>query len=318
MEVRPSSAMNTAKHPHFLIIGAPKSGTTWLVQTLRANSVYLPPNEIHYFSRLFTRKDWTWYIHHFADARPSDVIGENSNTYLTDRDAAGRIRSRLPNAKIVAVLRNPIERAYSGYCMQLARGKVGNDVEKYLDPQNLQTSLIVEYGKYHAMLQRYVDAFPAEQLFIAIYDDLLENAREELVRLATFLGAPQRELVKPLSTRINARKTVSIAYPLRRFLWPMVCREAVRRPLVKLLRGVPLWQRAESALSGPVAYPPLPKRTRCRLAEYYADDVRQLSRMLGRDLSCWLNPPVSQIRGNGVAALSLAPYDKARGRGPGQ
>ena len=304
MTVRPSSATARAIHPHFFIIGAAKAGTTWLVQTLRANSVYLPSDEIHYFSRLFTKKDWTWYIHHFADASPGDVIGENSNTYLTDREAAGRIRLRLPDAKLVAVLRNPIERAYSGYCMQLARGKVSNDVEKYLDPQNPQTSFIVEYGKYHAMLQRYFDAFPAEQVFIAIYDDLLENARAELVKLATFLGAPQRELVKPLFTKVNARKTVSIAYPLRRFLWPMMCREAVRRPLVKVLRGMPLWQLAESGLSAPVAYPPLPERTRCRLAEYYADDVRQLSHILGRDLSCWLKPPVSQV--GETASLPLA------------
>jgi hypothetical protein len=293
MKVRLPLERNTATHPHFLIIGAPKSGTTWFVEVLRmASHIYMPRDEIHYFSRFFTRRNWGWYVHHFSDAKLDDLIGENSNTYLTDADAAGRIRSCLPDAKLVAVLRNPIERAYSGYCMQLARGKIGMNVEKYLDPSNPQTSIIIENGKYHAMLQRYVDAFPVDQLFIVIYDDILQDARAELVKLASFLGMAQPEMVQPLFTRVNARKTVSIAYPIRRFLWPIVRREAVRRPLVKVLRRMPLWRRMESALSVPVAYPALPEPLRCRLAEYYADDVFKLSRMLGRDLSFWLESAV--------------------------
>jgi hypothetical protein len=111
----------------FLIIGATKSATTWLQRSLKADpSVVMPTRdlELHYFSREFHRGS-KWYLSHFPDRKEvGQVVGERSNSYLDTPQVAGRVHAALPHAKLVAQLRNPVDRAYSDYCMLYRRGEV--------------------------------------------------------------------------------------------------------------------------------------------------------------------------------------------------
>ena len=120
----------------FLIIGATKSATTWLQRSLQADPlVSMPDPELHYFSREFGRGD-DWYLSQFPPNAPA-LSSRAKNPTLTwrAREAADRIASKLPNVKLVVQLRNPVERAYSDYCMMYRRGEVGRDIERYLDPR---------------------------------------------------------------------------------------------------------------------------------------------------------------------------------------
>jgi hypothetical protein len=119
--------------PDFVIIGATKSATTWLLQNLRAHpQVFMPSPEIHYFSRHFDRGP-AWYRSHFETAPEDHVVGEKSASYLPHPETPRRLRELLPEARLVAQLRNPIERVYSDYCMHYRRGEVGRDLARYLD-----------------------------------------------------------------------------------------------------------------------------------------------------------------------------------------
>ena len=90
--------------------------------------------ELHYFSREFDR-DNQWYRSHFPQTKEvGKVVGERSNSYLDTPYLARSVYTALPHAKLVAQL-NPVDRAYSDYCMLYRRGEVGGNIENYLDPR---------------------------------------------------------------------------------------------------------------------------------------------------------------------------------------
>ena len=127
--------MSEYRLPDFVIIGAAKAATTWLSYNLSAHpEVLLPSQELHYFSR-FHGKSQDWYRAHFRDAQETQLIGEKSASYLADPATPLRLHGLMPRAKLIAQLRNPIERAYSDYCMHYRRGEVSRDIARYLDPE---------------------------------------------------------------------------------------------------------------------------------------------------------------------------------------
>ncbi len=106
--------------PNFLIIGAAKSATSFFARQLSGNpKIFICDCEPHFFS-LNYHKGIDWYSKNFQGAGNNTLVAEKSNTYLYMSNAPERICSMLPNVKILAILRNPIERAYAGYCMQYA------------------------------------------------------------------------------------------------------------------------------------------------------------------------------------------------------
>ncbi|HLC30378.1 MAG TPA: sulfotransferase, partial [Dehalococcoidia bacterium] len=117
--------------PNFFIVGAPRAGTTSLHAYLRKiPSIYLPPiKEINFFSQ-FSPVEWpipsiddeNWYRGLFADAGDRPAVGDATPTYLYDEGAAQRIFARIPGAKIIILLRDPIDRAYSHYLMAVNKG----------------------------------------------------------------------------------------------------------------------------------------------------------------------------------------------------
>ncbi|MDH3665210.1 MAG: sulfotransferase domain-containing protein, partial [Alphaproteobacteria bacterium] len=121
--------MTTERRPDFIIIGATKSATTWLQRCLQQHpQIFMPMSELHYFSRCYDRGD-AWYQAQFAGAAPGQLIGEKSNSYFDEPPAETRLKGYAPSARLIAQLRNPIDRAYSDYCMLLRRGEVDRDIE---------------------------------------------------------------------------------------------------------------------------------------------------------------------------------------------
>ncbi|MBC9031383.1 sulfotransferase [Sphingomonas sp. JC676] len=270
----------TQRHlPQFLIIGAVKAATTWIADQLRArDDVFLPGPEPHYFSRAYDRGE-NWYASLFAEARIGQLIGEKSADYLADGEAPVRTAALLPNAMLIAQLRNPVDRAYSDYCMHFRRGYVGGDVERYLGARP-ETPRFLQSGLYARHIARWRDHFPENRLKIILYDDIRAEPERVLADICHTLHLPPAIDAELIGRRSNDSEAPLVPRPLRRLP------QSVKN-LVAPLRGNPAFEATRRLFARPVEYPLLTADLRMRLKDYYADDVAQLERLLGRDLSAW-------------------------------
>ena len=273
-----------ARQPHFVIIGAVKAATTWIAHQLRSQpTVFLPTAEPHYFSSEYGRGA-AWYSGLFTDAGNDQVIGEKSADYLAHPAAAGRLAQDLPRARLIVQLRNPIDRAYSDYCMLFRRGTVDAEIEQHLGNGGAggsnQPRFLVD-GLYRQHLARVLDHFPAEQLQIILFEDIRTKPEATLQQVVKHIGLATQLYPIAIDERQNDSRAPMLPLAMRRFMAPI-------KPMVAPLRHNSLFTAVHRRLARPVVYPPLTSDLRLRLRDYYADDVRELGRLIGRDLRPWL------------------------------
>ena len=265
----------------FLIIGATKSATTWLQQSLQQDAhIYMPAPELHYFSRYYDRGD-EWYLSNFEGQKGRRLVGEKSNSYMDTAGAAERIRQKLPNAMLIAQLRNPIERAYSDYCMLYRRGDVDRDIAKYLDPRRAAGGRFLNGGLYFQQLQAYVDRFPAERILVVLYEDMNMDARAQLDRVRKFMNMPGDLPLRPLEKKVKDKAEPVINPTLRRLLRPF-------KPMVAPFRNNAGFKIIRSLAAAEVEYAPLTRDLRERMSDFYATEIEKLGAIVGRDLNGWL------------------------------
>ena len=203
--------------PDFIIIGGQKCGTTSLYQYLSEHPSVAPAvrKEVHYFDWAF-RQGTGWYRAHFA-TRPYRaayelrtgqrlVVGEASPLYLFHPDVPKRARALLPDAKLIALLRDPVQRAYSHYQQRVRRGKeslpfaeaVAREAERIGDCPIEQTytsttrreSSYLTRGLYAHQLENWMRVFPREQLLILSSEDFFGDTARVFARVLAFLGLP--------------------------------------------------------------------------------------------------------------------------------
>lgn len=269
-----------ARLPGFVIVGAVKAATTWIAHQLRSQpSIFLPKAEPHYFSCEYERGPG-WYANLFAGAAPGQLIGEKSADYLAHPSAAARMARELPDARLVVQLRNPIERAYSDYCMLFRRGSVDGEIERYMRADNEQPRFLTG-GLYRQHLARFYDHYPAAQVQVILYEDIRARPEATIQAVGRHIGS--RTPLQPVAVdlRQNDGSRPMLPLPVRRLMAPL-------KPAVAPLRDNAWFQRLHRQLARPVEYPPLTDDLRLRLRDYYADDVRRLGMMIGRDLRPWL------------------------------
>jgi hypothetical protein len=253
--------------PTFLIIGAQKSATRWLRSNLgRHPDVHVAPAEVGYFNnrrRLAEGPDW--YRSQFRGWQGEPCIGEACPSYLFWPDdperIAGAIHDLVPDVRLLAILRNPIDRADSALLHHIARGRLprtttlvghARDVDPEADPLG-----IVSGGWYAASLEPYLETF-GEQLLVLLHDDLAVDVVGLYRRSAQHVGADPGHVPSGLDAVVRSNR-VSLLERVR--TGRSVRRRAPRRPLTGTDR------RAMFA--------------------YYRDDVARLETMIGRDLSAW-------------------------------
>ncbi|MGE0665638.1 MAG: sulfotransferase domain-containing protein [Sphingomonadales bacterium] len=293
----------------FLIIGAPKSGTSWLAHNLARNpNCFMPHQEIHYYSRYFESHSPQWYAAFFADRQPGQLVGERSNTYMTDPRSPDRIQRELPDAKLIAILRNPVERAYSGYCMRLNRGFVSADISSELDPENPKAREILENGLYSVQLGRFLDRFSREQVHVALYDDILTRPYELMGDISRYLGVPTQFDKESMDRRHNEKKIYGIKPGYKQLLGPIMRSEHLRTKIIKSLRSSQWGKTMLRFFSGNLSYPPFSEAVRSRLVAYYSEEVSMISKFTGRNLDNWL--AIANPAENGSDTLYLNGNDK--------
>lgn len=280
--------------PDFVIIGATKAATTWLSYNLGAHpEVFLPSQELHYFSRFHDQGE-DWYRAHFGGARSNQLIGEKSASYLPHPETPERLRQLLPRARLIAQLRNPIERAYSDYCMHYRRGEVSTDIARHLDPERTPIPRLLEDGFYHRHLTNFLRVFPSGQIKILLYDDIRRRPAEIFRDVCGYLGIDDAVAPQAVERRVKDKDIPVVPPGARRALAPL-------KELVAPWRETRAFGALRSLIARRLQYPPLTPELRERLAAHYAADVARLSELLGRDLSMWT------AAGGGVPQAADAP-----------
>ena len=204
--------------PSFLIIGAQKSGTTTLYEVLRQHpNVINRAGEVHFFDVNFYL-GIEWYAKQYPKAKKMDAIrGDKSPYYLFYPFAAERAFATLPEAKIIILLRNPVDRAYSHYWMNrrnnieplsfedaLAKEteRLAKDMAKLANLQDIDGTgphrkySYLSRGIYVEQIKRWLNYFPKEQVMIISSDDLRKDIQTVTGEVLTFLGLPPYEHFK--------------------------------------------------------------------------------------------------------------------------
>ena len=245
-------AGRTGRLPDFLCLGAQKAGTTTLHGLLqRHRDVHVPAEkEIHYFSRNF-RRSLRWYRSRFAEARPNQRIGEISPYYLFHPEAPTRIAATLPEVRLIALVRDPVARALSGYFHARRYGREPLSIEAAFEAeeQRLAGSARVlaapggrhdphqwysylARSRYDEQIARYRSLFPASQLLVIRSEDLFTEPESIIRRVIAFLGLEPQPL-QNLALKHNAGSGEADSVPmlfrleLRRRLQPTY--DAMRR-----------------------------------------------------------------------------------------
>ncbi len=294
--------------PNFLLIGPPKTGSTSLYQYLKAHpEVYLSQikepgffmmkgKEVgEYFSnKYYSITNLADYQALFEDVENEGAIGEASTRYIYSTYAAKNIAEIIPGAKLIAVLRNPADRAFSEYLMMrlkdweedlsfeevIARELAERPELGHYDPNRNY----INGGMYHHFLQPYLKLFPREQLKFFIYDDLLADADQVMEEMFAFLG------VDPGFRVDTGKKENTSGIPKSKFIdWlfrqPNPIKDTIKQIVPNnLRRNVRISVRKHN-----LKKPEMSAWVRAQLVEVFRPDVLQLQDLLQRDLSVWLN-----------------------------
>ncbi|QTA90752.1 sulfotransferase domain-containing protein [Desulfonema magnum] len=182
--------------PNFILIGAQKSGTTslysYLIQHPRITPGY--KKEVHFFDNPgHFRKGMPWYRAHFPAAftQPgSFVTGEATPSYLCHPQVPERMYEAVPGVKLIVLLRNPVDRAYSQYHHRIRHGTETLPFELALKKEEHRFSSYLARGMYADQLQRWMSIFLREQFLILSTEDFFRNPRKTLLKVTAFLELP--------------------------------------------------------------------------------------------------------------------------------
>lgn len=295
--------------PNFLIIGAAKSGTTTLYDWLTQHpQIYMSSvKETNFFALENTDPDifqdtvhqgylktfkttLTEYREQFTGVENEVAIGEASPSYLYYPQAASKIKHYLPDVKLIAVLRNPVERAYSNFVHHL-RDNLETTADfaeaLELEPERIERNWwwgfhYLNAGFYSVQLKRYLAQFDKERIKIYLFEDLTNNPDAIARDIWQFLQVDEIEL--PNSDRQNVT-----GVPKNRFFYNFLTRKNLLKEPLKLVIPQPIRDRFVTKLKNKTLQKPqLSLEIRSQLIDAYREEIEQLQTLIDRDLSSWL------------------------------
>lgn len=310
--------------PTFIVVGANKGGTTSIYHYLKQHKqVYLSPvKEPHFFSKdidvnLFKRefaqnklqdidkyvngemkeefhaafiRDIEQYKKLFSKVQDQKAVGELSTSYLFSEVAAKEIKALIPDCKIIICLRNPFERAYSHYRMNLWTGNSNEFdfykalVEDYDHKPKVwgNAHLYTEIGLYYQQVKRYLDLFGKDNVKIIFTEDMKKNAAQVVKELYEFIGVDS-SFVPDTSTRYNEVFTPKY----KNITWFL--NKSGIRPLMKRLSPQVLKNIFVKVFyKGKGDKGEIPANAKQFMLEKFSEDISKLSVLLNKDLSNWI------------------------------
>lgn len=277
--------------PNFLYIGAPRAGSTWIFEALRAHpEVFVPiAKYIKYYTDAQYYRGRDWYEAHFDAAGPQHrAVGEVSIDYMYSDNALERIAADLPDIKLLACIRNPIERDWSAYLHMKRNVRVQG---AFLDEVDGSYRFISEYGKYNKYLPKVFELFPKENVKIMIYDDLAADPHAFARDLYGFIGVdPTFEYVEVEKPKYVARQARNMTLARVTKDLANVARNAGLPNLIGHVKNFPGVQKMLYKPTAKASRESLSPEGRAHLIEKHRDGVQSLSTLLGRDLTHWTAP----------------------------
>jgi hypothetical protein len=297
--------------PDFFIVGAPKSGTTALHAALEGHpELFLSPvKEPKFFlcdgppppfcgpGDAHSRREWVWrredYERLFDDAPPGALRGESTAFYLEDSEAHRRIAEAVPAARLIMVLRDPVDRAYSNWAHLWADGlepepdfltACGREAERRAAGW-APIWRYVETGRYGGQIRHLRTLFSDDQLHIIRYKDLVDEPRATLDGVCRFLGVEEGVLDEAPPKNVGGY--------VRPTLYNRVLQETFRRGASIGSHFPPqIWRKASLPLQwliqrSPQHRPELAEEDRATLIDRFAEDIAVVEAETGWDLSQW-------------------------------
>ncbi|MGH2777937.1 MAG: sulfotransferase family protein [Actinomycetota bacterium] len=276
---------NGGRLPTFLIIGSLRCGTTAMYSYLREHpEVFVNRKEPHFFDLNFEH-GLDWYRSLFEGSDGFRAVGEGTPMYMYVDRALTRIAEVLPHVRLLMMLRDPVDRAYSHYWMERTREREERSFDVAVRAEIGSGSGEVEgtpylgFGRYAEHLGRVCSVFDRSALHVEILEDMERDPGSTYARVCRFLGIDDAHRPDNLGKQVNAFLT---------FRWVGGRRLAKKLP-GRLRRTVgKLNAKSES-------YPPMSVDTRALLEDYFTEPNRRTAAWLGRDLSeLW---PSATLRG---------------------
>lgn len=212
--------------PDFLIIGAARSGTTHLFNTLRHHPEIEPARikEVHFFDKEQRYQYGEWFYRSYFPLRTPDtkraVVGEATPAYLHAPNAATRIEAMLPRAKLITLLRDPVGRFISGYYYQ--KQKLGREhhtpdtIEEYLESfDDLSEVPGISKGYYHKQLQRFTQPWQDGRLLVLDSAELFNDRQKALDKVAAHVGVDDAASLPQPPSQNRSQKKREVSAPVR-------------------------------------------------------------------------------------------------------
>ncbi|MBF0282124.1 MAG: sulfotransferase [Zetaproteobacteria bacterium] len=308
------------RYPDFFLVGAMKTGTTSIYNVLKKHPCVFcsPIKEPNYYctdiSELVKEKGGQWnitpiqsqydllnairrgsicehivnkdvYLSLFENARNDQFAGEFSVAYMRSASSASEISKDCPNARIIMVLRNPIDRAFSDFSMALMLGLESCDFSEMVT-ENLslpEPSRYLSDGLYYEQVKRYLDVFPREQVLILLQEELRQDFSKSIAKVLQHIGAVpvDGDVQNPKSFEGKAAR-----FPvINRLMYKSGLKRIISAALPKSLvfYGKSLFYKKKPQNDC------ISESDRILLSSFYKKDLNQLCDLIDRDLSYWLS-----------------------------
>ena len=292
--------------PSFFCVGAQKAGTTalydWLVQQ---PDVCLPViKETHFFSHDDRYKlGLDWYFKQFPKMNGDAVIGEIDPEYMFFEDVPQRIRELMKAPRIVFVLRNPLDRAYSHYLMSVRRGyedlpyadALLAEQERLAQNENefsLNHQSYIARGRYCTQIRRFRDVFPDSEFLFVKFEDLIGRDSGLLTyeKICHFIGVRSSPLLADRSKKSNQASVPRYAF-LRDFLYKRSSSSILGKLIpskdLKLRIAMFLDSLNQKPISGNVSS--IVNQVPSEIIKMFDEEIADLGDLTGLDLSDWLD-----------------------------
>ena len=281
----------------FFIVGAPKAGTTSLFYYLNKNkgicmSSIKEPNffssqdlkiqKIYYDSLILD--NLKEYERIFTPKNKQQIIGEASVSYLFYPNVANRIFDYNPRSKIIIILRDPVERAFSHYSMDLRLGHVKQSLDELFDlglnnKDNLFFQQYILLGQYYEQVNRYIEVFGRENICVKFYDELKLDASSFYSDILKFLHQENDHNIdfnQPFNkSKLPANKFIKWLYS-----WPIIRKISLIFLPISVIEfiNINFFKENNNIITNDL---------KSKLHSFFLEDIEKLEKLLSKDLKSW-------------------------------